>query len=148
MQSFSSLVSIALRALSPSLNDPITASTCIDYLTSGLAEVMRRQPQPRFVSDEKGKLRLVLHPLTSAQILDFVAYQVRQTAGGQVRVLIHLTDALTTLASFAQNEEQRQSLIKHAQAIERTCRDTINDEQDRVDANARIARLQRALGTR
>ena len=45
------LVEIALRALSPGINDPQTAMTCIDRLTEALAEIMADQDPPTLVPD-------------------------------------------------------------------------------------------------
>ncbi len=56
----SALLEIALRALSPGLNDPQTAITCIDRLAEALAELMRRPEPPGMVPDDDGTLRLIV----------------------------------------------------------------------------------------
>ena len=43
------LVDIALKAISPAVNDPSTAATCIDRLGSLLAEIARRRTGPRVI---------------------------------------------------------------------------------------------------
>jgi uncharacterized membrane protein len=40
--SIGALVEIAVRALSPGINDPRTAMTCIDHLTAALAHLLLR----------------------------------------------------------------------------------------------------------
>lgn len=56
------LTEIAVRALSPSINDPFTASACIDRLTSSLAQLERRHMPSAGRGDEQGNLRLVAVP--------------------------------------------------------------------------------------
>src|SRR5699024_9569351 len=53
------LVELALRALSPSLNDPFTAVAVIGRLGLFLAEVMRRGPAPSVWYDKEGKPRII-----------------------------------------------------------------------------------------
>ncbi|WP_374942995.1 DUF2254 domain-containing protein [Sphingomonas sp.] len=55
------LVEIAARALSPGVNDPFTAVTCIDWLGAALSDLAGRDlPSPLRV-DEEGALRIVAH---------------------------------------------------------------------------------------
>jgi uncharacterized membrane protein len=133
-----SLVQIALRALSPALNDPITGATCIDRLSSSLAKIMQRPPPPSQIPDESGEIRLIVHPTTFEGALDAAFDDIRQSAEGQVRTLIRLAEALTMLASFVRDEEQHRAIEKHASMVERLCRGTIEDEHDRADAEDRL----------
>ena len=41
---FSQLVEIAVRSLSPGINDPFPATTCLDWLSVGLCELATRDP--------------------------------------------------------------------------------------------------------
>ncbi len=53
------LVEIALRALSPGINDPFTAIACVDRLGSALCRLARRDMPSAHRFDEQGRLRLV-----------------------------------------------------------------------------------------
>ena len=64
------LVEIALRALSPGVNDPFTAITCVDRLGSVLCRLARREPPSPFRRDERGKLRLVASSTSFAEFAD------------------------------------------------------------------------------
>lgn len=140
-----SLVQIALRALSPALNDPITAVTCIDRLTAALAEIMRR-PQPLSqIPDESGEIRLILYPTTFEGALDAAFNDVRQSARGEVRALLRLVEAFGMLAAFAHTEEQRQAIEKHADMLTRACRESIGEPLDLADAEAVLERLRATL---
>jgi uncharacterized membrane protein len=53
------LVEIAIRALSPAVNDPFTALTCIDWLTDALCRVSERELPGGVRRDETGRIRLI-----------------------------------------------------------------------------------------
>ncbi len=57
---FEQLTEVALRALSPGINDPITAMRCVDRIGQGLSQLATRKQPSAFRFDEEGKLRLVL----------------------------------------------------------------------------------------
>lgn len=140
-----SLVQIALRALSPSINDPITAVTCIDRLSATLVEVMQRPTPPSQIPDAAGEIRLLVHPTTFEGAIDAAFNDIRQSSGGQVRALIRLIEALSMLAGRAATEELRGPVEKHAEMVAEVCRTTIEDRRDRADAEAALARLRQAL---
>src|SRR5690606_11094881 len=54
------LVEIAVRALSPGINDPFTACTCVDRLAAGLAKMATRGDPPHFLNDAQGLPRVKL----------------------------------------------------------------------------------------
>jgi uncharacterized membrane protein len=53
------LVEIAIRALSPAVNDTFTALTCLDWLSSGLSRISERQLSNDVYRDEEGRIRLI-----------------------------------------------------------------------------------------
>lgn len=58
------LVEIASRALSPGVNDPFTALTCLDWLGAACSDLAQRQmPSPLRV-DADGALRIITHPVS------------------------------------------------------------------------------------
>ena len=77
--SVNQLVEIAVRALSPGINDPFTAIACVDRLGSSLCRLARRDmPSPhRF--DSHGRLRLAAPGSTFAGIVDLASNQIRQS---------------------------------------------------------------------
>jgi uncharacterized membrane protein len=142
----SMLVSIALRALSPGINDPLTAITAVDRLTAGLAELAARPDPPTQILDGEGVLRLLLRPTTFAGAMDAAFDDIRQAARAQVRVLIRLLEALTVLARLVREPGRREALVAHAQRIERACQGSIDDPDDLADAKSRLERLRDVLG--
>jgi uncharacterized membrane protein len=58
------LVQIAARALSPGVNDPFTANSCLDGLGAAMADLARRDLPSRLRADEDDPLRVIAHPAT------------------------------------------------------------------------------------
>jgi uncharacterized membrane protein len=110
------LVEVALRALSPGINDPFTAIAAIDRLALSLALVMRRGQAQAAWSDEDGILRVTGKVTTFAGIVDAAFNQIRQSTS-QPAVLIHLMTALMLLAEHVRREEHREALLKHVELV-------------------------------
>lgn len=64
------LVEIAARALSPGVNDPFTAVTCLDWLGAALSDLADRSLPSHLRVDEDGALRVIAHPVTFASFMD------------------------------------------------------------------------------
>lgn len=64
------LVEIAARALSPGVNDPFTASTCLEWLGAALPDIAKRNLPSRLRADEEGSLRVIAHPVDFARFMD------------------------------------------------------------------------------
>jgi uncharacterized membrane protein len=64
------LVEIAARALSPGVNDPFTANSCLDWLGAALADLARRDLPSRLRADEDETLRVIAHPMTFDAFVD------------------------------------------------------------------------------
>ncbi|HEV7255878.1 MAG TPA: DUF2254 domain-containing protein [Mesorhizobium sp.] len=64
------LVEIALRALSPGINDPFTAKTVIDRLRGALSRLMGRRLPSAVVTDKAGHVRLIRPATSHGRVLD------------------------------------------------------------------------------
>jgi uncharacterized membrane protein len=92
------LVEVALHALSPGINEPYTAVTCIDWLGQGLACLAERGLPPSCRADDTGRVRVVARPYTFAELLDSAFRPLREPAGGLPTVAEHLLNTLATVA--------------------------------------------------
>ena len=102
------LVEIAVRALSPGINDPFTAIAVVDRLAAALASAMQRGEAQSIWNDDDGQARIVLAAASSFDGLADLAFnQIRQAAAGHADVLISLMDALAALAETPRTETQR-----------------------------------------
>lgn len=148
------LVEVALRALSPGINDPFTAIAAIDRLALSLALVMRRGQAQAAWSDEDGTVRVTGKVTTFHGIVDAAFNQIRQSTS-QPAVLIQLMTALVLLAEHVRREEHRKSLLKHVELVLATGLRSIQDASDLdelkercVLARARLDSVGRDFGGR
>ena len=111
------LVEIAVRALSPGINDPFTATACIDYLGAGLAKLLDRQPPSLYRYDAEARLRLVMPSLSFADLADAAFDQIRWHGRSQAAVMDHLLSTLAMLALLAHRDEDRRALLRHADLV-------------------------------
>ncbi len=132
------LVEIALRALSPGVNDPHTALSVIDRLAASFAAIMRRgEPEP-LRRDGDGTIRL-LQPVTDfAGLLDAAFNEIRQAGAAQPAILIRLADRLGQLLVHA-DDARSEAIRHHLQRVHTGARETIPNADDRDDFEARIA---------
>ena len=114
--SFHQLAQLALRALSPSLNDPFTAMSAIDRITAGLRRLgLRRFPSP-YRKDDDEVLRVIAHRRTFEDIVASVMEPLFESAAASPVVLRHLKGRLEVIAADV-NGSRRETIQK---AIEKT----------------------------
>jgi len=117
---FRQLVEIAVRALSPGINDPFTAINCIDHIGAGLTRLAgRRIPSP-YWRDENGRLRLVAHRVAFPDVAATAFRQIRQYGAGSTAVLVRLLETIAVVLPHAQRDEDRKALLLHARLIRET----------------------------
>jgi uncharacterized membrane protein len=107
------LVEVALRALSPGINDPVTATACLNQLSVALCAVADRPMPPATRADESGTTRLVqVDPVTFPRLVAVAFDQIRQAASGHVVVHLHLLEALTRVAGRTRHPD-RIAALRH-----------------------------------
>ena len=139
------LVEIALRALSPGINDPFTAIVCVDRLGSALARLLKRDPPSCYRVDQEGRLRVVIRPVCFSAALDAAFNQLRQFSATSPAVAIRLVETLEALAHHVRHFPEADALCKHAVMIERACRGAISEPFDLADLRERVRSLNAAL---
>lgn len=141
------IVDIALKAISPAVNDPSTAATCIDQLSRLLVRIAARpDPQTTYAPGE-GRSGRVLHRTTSfAAMVDLAFTQIRQYGRGDMAVGLRLLRALDTVAEVVTSADRRAVLVRHARLVERAMRESFAPEDCRA-LDARIAELRSALAS-
>jgi len=142
------LVEIALRALSPGINDPQTAMTCIDRLTEALAEIMAEREPPSLVPDAEGVIRLIVRPATFEGVISAAFNPIRHAGRDHARVLRRLAESLAVLTTFTRNQEQREIIARQAAATEATCRAATLDPLARGEVEHSLTVLRKALAER
>ena len=129
------LVEMAVRALSPGLNDPFTAITCVDHLGSALCRLAARDAPSSYHTDADGRLRMVAPSDGFPEIADAAFNQIRQYARTSAAVTIRLLETITVVARFTQRPEDRATLLRHAEMIARGAREGLPEPEDRREVD-------------
>ena len=140
------LVEIAIRALSPGINDPFTAIMCIDQLSARLCQIAERVLPSQYRYDERNQLRLITRAPTFEDILDSAFNQIRQYGRDSVAVSIRLMEALIEISARIEREENKAAIKHQADMIMRGSVDGIPEEEDRKDLRRRYRTLLIRLG--
>jgi uncharacterized membrane protein len=133
----SQLVEIAVRALSPGINDPITANTCIDWLGVSLSQLANRKMPSSHRFDQQGRLRVICKPFTFEGMVDAAFNMIRQNSQSVAAVSIHLLETIATVAAQTYREEDRTALSRHAAMVVHGCKERLSDDDDRKDLEKR-----------
>jgi uncharacterized membrane protein len=140
------LVEIAIRALSPAVNDTFTALTCLDWLSSGLSRMSQRELSSDLYRDEEGRIRLIGAAWSYERMVNRAFDKIRQAATGMPAVLIRLLDTLRVIAVSATTAEQRAALLQQAQMVLRSAEESVSEENDLISIRARYRRTMESLG--
>lgn len=139
------MVEVAVRALSPGINDPFTAIICIDWLAESLGRLAERSiPSPRRYDDE-GKLRVVTRAVTFADVTDAAFNQIRQYGSSSASVMIRLLEALARVAYIARRPDDQAALVRHAHLVRRACERDLPEVDDRNDVLERYNAVLQVL---
>ena len=135
------LVEMAVRAMSPAINDPFTAMTCLDHLGDGLAQFIRQGERGSYYTDRDGKLRLVLEPVTFAALLCAAFDMLRHASCDNASVLLHMLEVIDAIGQKANLPKVGQELLRHAHLIQVESQAGAIIEQDRERISRRCMEL-------
>ena len=111
------LVEVASRALSPGVNDPMTAMTCIDWLQSVLIQLTQREPPDSCRFDDSGQLRIIAEPVTFGEFCESIFDQLRPYFAGDRNAALHMLRMIENVVAAAHKEDQREVLIGYAHKL-------------------------------
>jgi uncharacterized membrane protein len=127
------LVEIAIRALSPAVNDTFTALTCIDWLSDGLCRISALWAPEPVHRDRAGNVRVLPAEARYGSFVDRAFDKIRQAGRGMPAVMIRQLAALMTVAHHTTNSEQRAVLMAQADMILRAGEESVPAAPDRAD---------------
>jgi len=139
------LVEIAIRALSPAVNDTFTALTCTDWLTDGLCKLSSRPTPDPVRRDAAGRVRLIQAPLSYERIVRGAFDKIRQAGRGMPAVTIRQLEGLTRIVGYTTGTAQRTTLAAQAEMLLRSSVEAIPEPSDRGDVQSRFDAFSRAL---
>ena len=110
------LVEIAVRALSPGINDPHTAMSVLDRMGASLCDIVPRYlPDGRIARD--GKPALIFPAIDYDGLVDAMFHMIRQNAAGSAAVLIRIVEVLTAVIGYERDPERMAVLRRHADLV-------------------------------
>jgi uncharacterized membrane protein len=97
--SFRIMVDIALKALSPAINDPTTAVLAIDQIHRLLRTVGKRQLRGESIMDETGQQRLIYRTPNWEDFVHVACTEIRSCGAGSVQIARRLRAMLDNLVA-------------------------------------------------
>jgi uncharacterized membrane protein len=131
------LVEIAIRALSPAVNDTFTALTCIDWLGENLCKIVARWHPSRVHRDERGYIRVISAEPGYDRLVQRAFEKIRQASLGMPAVMIRQLEALARIMAETTSSGQRRVLLEQAAMIHRASERSVPEADDRVDVRRR-----------
>jgi uncharacterized membrane protein len=110
------MVDIALKALSPGINDTTTAVNCVDWLGAVLVRLANRRIETPFRTADQ-TVRVVASGPTFEGLRALSVDEIRQNAAGNVTVLGALLRLLTRLARVVREPARQRWVEIHARLV-------------------------------
>lgn len=142
------LAQIAVRAMSPAINDPYTALICIDWMDAALRVLARRAMPSGFHHDHTGKLRLVtVHP-GFAVVADAVFNKLRIAVRSHQQLLMRLVNMVANVIQDARRPEDLRVLARHLDWMAEDGEHMLPVARERALLRARYAEVRAVLEAR
>jgi len=124
------LADIALKALSPGINDPTTATMCIDRLGEALVRLAQRGWPREVRTGDDGSVRVVLHGPPFERLVTVAFSQIRRYGAGDATVMEHLVAVLGRMTALVP-PVRREPLIGEARLALAAAREQVSLPADR-----------------
>jgi uncharacterized membrane protein len=112
------LVDIAIKALSPAINDPTTAVQTIDQLEDLLRRLGSAELDAGCVADESGALRLLFQTPTWEDYLTLAFDEIRQFGPSSIQVLRRMRSALVGLLDSLPSQERVEAVRRYLKHLD------------------------------
>ena len=139
------MVEIAVRALSPGINDPFTACNCVDWLGDSLCQIAAEDEHSAYRYDDRGTVRIVARVPSFPGTVDAAFDQIRQYGRASASVTVRLLETIAAVAERVKTEDQRAALRRQAETIFQQSRDALPAERDRADVECRYHAVMELL---
>lgn len=135
---------IAVKALSPSINDPTTAVRCIDRLAEILVELgQRRPPEPR--RTKEGVVHFIASYATFERAVKVALDEIRHFGAATPLIAEHLIHTIAELVALLPTRH-REPLVSQARAVLHTARREIRNPRDVEQLDRAVELLSQRLG--
>jgi uncharacterized membrane protein len=123
------IVDIALKAISPAVNDPTTAISCVDQLSRLLIRFASREMPASLLYDIKGVARVSIRWIDFERLLDSAFEQIRMYSKADVAVSLRLLRAFGDIAASTPDQELRGALLGRAKRVIAGCEHRVDPEE-------------------
>ncbi|XZE51728.1 DUF2254 domain-containing protein [Planctomycetaceae bacterium SH139] len=98
-------IEVAVRALSPGVNDPFTAMQCIDWLSAGIVQLSKKELPNRYRADSEGEVRIITAEITYKQFVDAMLWQLVPYVKTDVNTLEYMRTSLARTIDISERAE-------------------------------------------
>ncbi len=138
------LVEIAARALSPGVNDPFTATSCLDWLSAGLSDLAKRDLPSHLRADKNGALRVIAHPQSFEDFLERAFGSLVQYVASDMVAGLRYLVVLGEISLSCDDHRRVQTLALYVDRLETLAEQSL-DAFNLARVRERAAQLRRAF---
>jgi uncharacterized membrane protein len=142
---FDQLTEVAVRALSPSMNDPFTAVLAVDRIAAGLTLMTERKIPSPYRYDDSRRLRVIAAPLSFREAVTRSFGPIRRYGSSAMLVVLRLFYALETIAKRTTHEDNRRVLLEEARCIRESAQEGLANKDDRAEAELAYNKMVEAI---
>src|ERR1700722_19616496 len=123
------IVDIALKAISPAVNDPSTGVTCVDHLSRILIRFASRELPAGLLYDPPGVLRVTIRWADFDRQLNSAFEQIRMYSKSDIAVSLRLLRALSDIATATEDSSIRRMLCEQGKRVVEGCAGQLGEEE-------------------
>jgi uncharacterized membrane protein len=138
------LVEIAIRALSPAVNDTYTALTCVDWISNTLCKLAKVWTPAQAYCDRTGAIRVICEQVTYENMVQRSFDKIRQASRGMPALLIRQLEALKAIMEQTTDHDQARALMHEATMVQRANLESVPEEYDRAAVESRFGAVASA----
>lgn len=138
------IVDIALKALSPGVNDTTTAITCIDFLGEIIGQLASRK-FPFEIRSKDGTARVITSAPDFKDFVETAFDQIRISGKGNHAIFERMIGSLTYVAGLTRDETRLQTLRNHIDLIEVYADQTLDTEYEKRKVRERLKKSRESL---
>lgn len=125
------MVEIIARALSPGINDPFTAMTCLDWLQSSIQKLAKMDEPSAYRADSENKLRLITKPISFHEFCDLIFSRVQPYVCKDRNATFHMMEMIISMHKNITTDLQRSILTAHALSLKEAAHECLTLKEDR-----------------
>ena len=141
---FDQLTEVAIRALSPGVNDPTTAINCIHWIDSGLRKLVTRDFPPSLRQTENGDPRLLLPARDFNEMLDETCRKIMPFAATNGETARALLEMLAVVGKLGRSRNRKSCVAANIRVFFRLLSDELGPRTSEEVREFVVTRLANA----